>query len=65
MTHKTIFVLGLALALVSLWGGAYAYHDLADTWMQVPAAVTATVLGFIGIVLACFGFGGIAAEDLS
>ena len=61
----TIFVLGLALALVSLWGGAYAYHALADTWMQGPAEVTTTVLGIIGIVLACFGIGGFVAEDLS
>lgn len=65
MTHKTLFVSGLALALVSLWGGAYAYHALADTWMQEPAEATAFMAGFVGTVLACFGIGGFAAEELS
>jgi len=60
----TIFVSGLALALVSLWGGAYAYHALADTWMHGPAEVTAVVLGIFGICLACAGIGGIVAKDL-
>jgi hypothetical protein len=64
MTPKTLFASGLALALVSLWGGAYAYHALADTWMHGPAEVTAVVLGIFGIFLACFGICGIVAEDL-
>jgi len=50
-------ILGIFLALVSLWGGAYAlnYFPISH-WASFPTALTATFSFISGMALALIGF---------
>jgi hypothetical protein len=46
-------ILGILLALISLWGTSYAMH-IGDSWILFPAYLTGSCGFFAGIGLACY-----------
>ena len=51
-----MFIRGVIIALVFLWGGSYLIH-IAPKWAEFPALMT-TVYGCVfGIALAVYGLG--------
>lgn len=49
-----IIVGGLAI-LLSLWGGAYLFEELKNSWAHFPAYATAFVVGCIGVIFLVTG----------
>jgi len=48
------FVVGMLVALLSIWGGAYVLHIGEDTWMEVPAFLTSVTITIIGVTFAVY-----------
>ena len=64
MKKKIIVVLiGSALTILGLWGGAYFHNLWIEGWQAVPTVATAAIMAIIGLVLFIFGLFSII-EDL-
>lgn len=55
MKNPKLVVLGASVALVALWGGAYAFQCLDGTWMAFPAFMTSAFIGAGGMISAIVG----------
>lgn len=56
MSRETRIIVGILLALVGLWGGAYLCHLYHGSWQELPAFLTAFAFGISGVGLTVSGF---------
>jgi hypothetical protein len=61
MRPGTMILLGVALALAALWGGAWVLQA-APEWAELPTIFTAVYSGAIGAFLSLGGFARYLAD---
>lgn len=55
MVGVVMLLAGLAGLVGAIWGGSYVGHVAHDTWISVPAAATAWIVGVLAVVLGIIG----------
>lgn len=49
-----MFIRGVIIALVAVWGGAYFIH-IGPKWAMMPAILTALYAAVVGVAMAIYG----------